>query len=45
MIVEQTGDGLHLIESADTYPTDFDDVIFVSYPVWASNAPTTVLSF
>lgn len=45
MIVEQTGDDLHLIESADAYPTDFDDVIFVGYLVWASNAPATGCRF
>ena len=72
MIAEQTGGDLHLIETADAYPTDFNDVvsqnhqeiangvrpalsssvdltkydvIFVGYPVWASNTPTPVLSF
>ena len=72
MIAEQTGGGLHLIETADVYPTDFDDVvdqnhqeiadgvrpalsssvdvsrydvIFIGYPVWASNTPAPVLSF
>lgn len=72
MIAEQTGGDLHLIETADSYPTDFNDVvdqnhqeigngarptltssvdvskydvIFVGYPVWASTAPTPVLSF
>ena len=72
MISEQTGGDLHLIETADAYPTDFNDVvsqnhqeiangvrpalsssvdltgydvIFVGYPVWASNTPTPVLSF
>lgn len=33
MIVEQTGDDLHLIESADAYPTDFDDVILFGPPM------------
>ena len=72
MIAERTGGDLHLIETADSYPTDFNDVvdqnhqeigngarptltssvdiskydvIFVGYPVWASTAPTPVLSF
>ena len=72
MIAEQTGGDLHLIETADAYPTDFNDVvsqnhqeiangirpalsssvdvsgydvIFVGYPVWASNTPAPVLSF
>ena len=72
MIAEQTGGDLHLIETAEEYPTDFNDVvdqnhqeiangtrpalsshvdladydvIFIGYPVWASNAPTPVLSF
>ncbi|MEY8420631.1 cyclophilin-like fold protein [Oscillospiraceae bacterium 44-5] len=72
MIAEQTGGDLHLIETADAYPKDFNDVvsqnhqeiangvrpalsssvdltgydvIFVGYPVWASNTPTPVLSF
>ena len=72
MIAEQTGGDLHLIETANSYPTDFNDVvnqnhqeigsgarptlsssvdisgydvIFVGYPVWASTAPTPVLSF
>ncbi|MCM1233088.1 MAG: cyclophilin-like fold protein [Ruminococcus flavefaciens] len=72
MIAEQTGGELHLIETADSYSTDFNDVvdqnhqeiasgarpeltssvdasrydvIFVGYPVWASTAPTPVLSF
>ncbi len=72
MIAEQTGGDLHLIETVDAYPTDFNDVvdqnhqeisagtrpalsssiaadpydtIFIGYPVWASSAPTPVLSF
>jgi flavodoxin len=72
MIAEQTGGDLHLIKTANAYPTDFNDVvnqnhqevgsgarpalassvdvsgydvIFVGYPVWASTAPTPVLSF
>jgi len=72
MIAERTGGELHLIETVNAYPTDFNnvvdqnhqeisngtrpeltssvdaskyDVIFVGYPVWASTAPTPVLSF
>lgn len=72
LISEATGGDLHLIETAEDYPTDFQDVvdqnhkelaagarpaltsevdfenydvIFIGYPVWASNAPTPVLSF
>lgn len=72
MIAEQIDGDLHLIETAEAYPTDFNevrdqnhqeisssarptlsssvdmssyDVIFVGYPVWASTAPTPVLSF
>lgn len=72
IIAEQTGGDLHLIETAENYPADFQevvernhgelaagarpalvetvdfsqyDVVFVGYPVWASNAPTPVLSF
>lgn len=72
MIAEQTGGDLHLIETTEEYPTDFNDVvdqnhreiangtrpalsshvdlanydvIFIGYPVWASTAPTPVLSF
>lgn len=72
MIAEQTGGMLHLIETEEAYPVDFEDVvsqnhreiaenarpalvsnvdvsaydvIFVGYPVWASTAPTPVLSF
>ena len=72
MIADQTGGNLHLIETAEEYPTNFNDVveqnhreiangarpalsshvdlagydvIFIGYPVWASNAPTPVLSF
>lgn len=72
IIAEQTGGDLHLIETAEEYPIDFNDVveqnhqeianstrptltssvdiskydvIFVGYPVWASTAPTPVLSF
>lgn len=72
MIAEKTGADLHLIETEEDYPVNFDDVvdqnhqesaagtrpalsttvnfssydvIFVGYPVWASNAPTPVLSF
>mgnify|MGYP002510613382 CR=1 FL=1 len=72
MVADQTGGDLHLIETAEEYPADFNDVveqnhreisngtrpalsshvdladydvIFIGYPVWASNAPTPVLSF
>ena len=72
MIAAQTGGDLHLIETTEAYPADFNDVtsqnhqeiandarpalsssvdvsgydvIFVGYPVWASNTPAPVLSF
>ena len=72
MIAAATGGDLHLIQTEESYPTDFDDVvdenhqeqgdnsrpelvspadlseydiIFIGYPVWASTAPTPVLSF
>lgn len=72
MIAAETDADVFLIETAENYPTDFNDVvdqnhreiaagtrpvlsasidvspydvIFIGYPVWASNAPTPVLSF
>lgn len=73
MIQELTGGKLHLIETEDSYSTDFEevvsknheeadqgilpelkagdldmadyDVIFVGYPVWATDAPQAVHSF
>lgn len=72
IIAEATGGDLRLIETAENYPANFDDVvdqnhkelaagtrpaltseadfenydvIFIGYPVWASNAPAPVLSF
>lgn len=73
MIQELTGGRLHLIQSVEAYPTDFNevvsqnhqemgqgtlpelkdtdldmadyDVVFVGYPVWASDAPQAVQSF
>lgn len=73
MIQELTGGELHLIQSEEAYPTDFNavvsqnheemgqgtlpelkstdldmtkyDVVFVGYPVWASDAPQAVQSF
>lgn len=73
MIQEQTGGEIHLIETAEPYSTDFQevvddnhaemdqdalpelkdsaldmsayDIVYVGYPIWATNAPQPVFSF
>lgn len=73
MIQKNVGGDLHLIQTQEPYPTDFDelrnqnhsemdegylpplvesdldisryDIVFVGYPVWATNVPQAVIAF
>ena len=44
MIAEQTGGDLHLIETTDTYPTDFDDVVDQNHQEIANGTRPTLSS-